>query len=202
MTDKINGRTPEEIKKGLECCKPVWVDNHWKTCDTKCPYIEDVGGFCREQLMVEALALIQQLERERDEARNDLDTLNYANTELHSAYEAMKRERDAAIDRCVTADDVSAGYYQEIEQLEAAQSKWISVEERLPGDPLDCIGDVVELLIHKGVAEEVLPGYYDHEEKDWVIFFGDISGAYLRKYFNWWRVIKWREMPKPPKEET
>lgn len=67
MTDKINGRTPEEIKKGLECCKPVWVDNHWKTCDTKCPYIEDVDGFCREQLIVEALAYIQQLERERDE---------------------------------------------------------------------------------------------------------------------------------------
>ena len=86
--------------------------------------------------------------------------------------------------------------------VESAQPKWISVEERLPGDPLDCIGDVVELLIHKGVAEEVLPGYYDHEEKDWVIFFGDISGAYLRKHFQWWRVIKWREMPKPPKEEA
>ena len=49
--------------------------------------------------LADALALIQQLERERDEARNDLDTLNYANTELHSAYEAMKRERDAAVER-------------------------------------------------------------------------------------------------------
>lgn len=68
MTDTINGKTPEEIKRGLECCKPVWVDNHWKTCDTKCPYIDDVGGFCRAQLMADALALIQQLERERDAA--------------------------------------------------------------------------------------------------------------------------------------
>ena len=49
--------------------------------------------------LADALALIQQLERERDEARNDLDTLNYANTELHSAYEAMKRERDAAVEQ-------------------------------------------------------------------------------------------------------
>jgi hypothetical protein len=68
MDNTINGRTPEEIKKGLECCKPVRVDNHWKTCDTKCPYIEDVGGFCRAKLMADTLALIQQLERERDAA--------------------------------------------------------------------------------------------------------------------------------------
>lgn len=45
----------------------------------------------------DSLALIQQLERERDEAQNDLDTINYANTELYSAYDAMKRERDAAV---------------------------------------------------------------------------------------------------------
>ena len=73
MADTINGRTPEEIKKGLECCKPVWVDTHLKTCDVECPYIEDVGGFCREQLMVEALAYIQQLERERDAAVEDIN---------------------------------------------------------------------------------------------------------------------------------
>lgn len=74
MDNTINGRTPEEIKRGLKCCKPVWVDNHWKTCDTKCPYIDDVGGFCRAQLMADAhaLALIQQLERERDAAVEQL----------------------------------------------------------------------------------------------------------------------------------
>ena len=55
-------KTPEEIKKGLECCKPVWVDNHWKTCDVKCPYIDDVGEFCRTKLMADAIALVQQLE--------------------------------------------------------------------------------------------------------------------------------------------
>ena len=85
--------------------------------------------------------------------------------------------------------------------IKDAQPKWISVEERMPGDPLDGVGDVAELLIDKGDVKEVLPGYYDHEEKDWVIFFGDISGVYLRKHFQWWRVIKWREMPEPPKED-
>ena len=89
-----------------------------------------------------------------------------------------------------------------IQQLEAAQPKWISVEERLPGDPLDGVGEVVELLIDKGEAKEVLPGYYDHNEKDWVIYFGDFSGGYLRKCFSWWRVIKWRSMSEPPKEDV
>lgn len=83
MTTKINGRTPEEIKRGLECYN----------CKT-CPYEKDNCG----NVDRDALALIQQLIRERDEARNDLDTLNYANTELHNVYEAMKRERDAAVE--------------------------------------------------------------------------------------------------------
>ena len=81
-----------------------------------------------------------------------------------------------------------------------AMPKWISVEERLPGDPLDGVGDVVELLIDKGDVKEVLPGYYDHDEKDWVIYFGDPSGLYRSKYFSWWRVIKWRSLPEPPEE--
>jgi hypothetical protein len=85
---------------------------------------------------------------------------------------------------------------------EAAQPKWISAEERLPGDPLDGVGDVVELLIDKGDVKEVLPGYYDHDEKDWIIYFGDPSGLYLSKYFSWWRVIKWRSLPEPPKEDA
>ena len=89
-----------------------------------------------------------------------------------------------------------------IQQLESAQPKWISVEERLPGDPLDGVGDVVELLIDKGDVKEVLPGYYDHDEKDWVIYLGDILGDYRRKTFSWWRVIKWRPFPEPPKEEA
>ena len=88
------------------------------------------------------------------------------------------------------------------ERLEAAQPKWISVEERLPGDPLDGVGEVVELLIDKGTAKEVLPGYYDHNEKDWVIYFGDISGCHRRKYFSWGYVTKWRSLSEPPKEEA
>lgn len=54
-------KTPEEIKKGLECCKPLWKSDHWKTCDQKCPYTAE-GSFCKNILNSDALALIQQLE--------------------------------------------------------------------------------------------------------------------------------------------
>ena len=89
-------RTPEEIKKGLECCDLPGCKGE------ECPYNDDEP--CHFNLHKDALAYIQQLERERDEARNDLDTLSYANTELHSAYEAMKRERDAAVEQLKEVD--------------------------------------------------------------------------------------------------
>jgi hypothetical protein len=54
-------KTPEEIKKGLECCMPRWVANHWKSCSSKCPYIE-LSAQCRGTLLYDALTYIQQLE--------------------------------------------------------------------------------------------------------------------------------------------
>ena len=76
-------KTPDEIKKGMECCKPIWAYNHWKTCDSKCPYIKIIGKECKVQLFKDALAYIQQ--------------------------------------------------------LEAAQPKWISVEERLPEESVEVL---------------------------------------------------------------
>lgn len=61
MTDKINGRTPEEIKKGLECC----ILPNLNICD-ECPY---QGEPCSKlENLKDFLAYIQQLERERDAA--------------------------------------------------------------------------------------------------------------------------------------
>lgn len=56
-------KTTEEIKKGLECCKPRWLGDHWKTCDAECPYATE-GSFCRNVLNTDALAYIRQLEAE------------------------------------------------------------------------------------------------------------------------------------------
>lgn len=53
-------KTPEEIKEGLECCA------EYGNCSKGCPYntIKD----CGHDLYSDALAYIQQLERERDAA--------------------------------------------------------------------------------------------------------------------------------------
>lgn len=71
MKDKINGRTPEEIKKGLDCCI---IDD----CNT-CPYEENcfsVDEELCESMVADALALIQQLERERDAAVEQLKAVD------------------------------------------------------------------------------------------------------------------------------
>ena len=57
MDSTINGKTPEEIKKGLKHC-PL--------CNKSCPYHKEKD--CYEKLHYDSLAYIQQLERERDAA--------------------------------------------------------------------------------------------------------------------------------------
>lgn len=59
-------KTPEEIKKGLECCLPR--DEEW--CYT-CPYSNEG---CYTARIDDTLAYIQQLERERDALLADLTT--------------------------------------------------------------------------------------------------------------------------------
>lgn len=66
-------KTPDEIKKGLECCIGDCLSYHCR----ECPYYEN--NFCETDgmdLCEDALAYIQQLERERDallEAMKDTD---------------------------------------------------------------------------------------------------------------------------------
>ena len=65
MPDTINGRTPEEIKKGLECCSVDGLScsncSYCVSCDA------DIHALERD-----ALAYIQQLERERDAAVDEI----------------------------------------------------------------------------------------------------------------------------------
>lgn len=65
MTDKINGRTPEEIKKGLEYCSGMHDHSYCR----ECPYSEDD---C-DEMTRDALAYIQQLEAERDQYKRERD---------------------------------------------------------------------------------------------------------------------------------
>lgn len=60
-------KTPDKIKKGLECCNGKWVGTHFRGCDSECPYYSE-QPFCKNVRNHDTLAYIQQLERERDAA--------------------------------------------------------------------------------------------------------------------------------------
>lgn len=100
-------KTPEEIKKGLELCTSKCIIN------LACPYNEHGDG-CAIYLNKDALAYIQQLEYELSEIREYYDCSDVANTELHSALYAMKRERDAAVEdifhMCANCKHEKLGY--------------------------------------------------------------------------------------------
>ena len=78
-------KTPEEIKKGLKCCSTQ--DGYLEMCVERCPYIE-LDGSCVCAKSADALAYIQRLERERDAAVEDLETMGearaYCDTCLHN----------------------------------------------------------------------------------------------------------------------
>lgn len=96
--------TPDEIKKGLECREIIDCYN------SICPYFKEVD--CLSSRLSNALALIRQLERERDEAlefhkelvetNNNLfaETVEMQNeiNALRKELEQVKRERDAAVE--------------------------------------------------------------------------------------------------------
>ena len=71
-SDTINGKTPEKIKKGLECHSRV------SNCDTKCYKCDCfIPGFYGKEVYSAALAYIQQLESSRWELFEELSTAYY-----------------------------------------------------------------------------------------------------------------------------
>ena len=78
--DKINGRTPEEIKKGLECRK------RWGTsCNLDCSECDVfIPGMNGTILASDTLAYIQQLEERV--------------VDLNKTSKELERERDAAVE--------------------------------------------------------------------------------------------------------
>ena len=62
--EKINGRTPEEIKAGLKACTTAKVPGYG--CNIPCPYLNTPN--CWLPVKSDALALIERLESERDAA--------------------------------------------------------------------------------------------------------------------------------------
>lgn len=97
-------KTPEEIKKGLECAEINKCPN--KKCTYYASHIP-----CSVQVQKDALALIQRLERDKAWASENYDLIREENKRLEA--------------HILCKIDV-------IKLLEAQVPKWISVEERLP----------------------------------------------------------------------
>lgn len=129
-------KTPDEIKKWLECCTHV-------TCNG-CPYDED--GCATSQQIIDALEYIQQLE-------NQIGELT-----------------------------------EKVAQLEAAQSKWISVEERLP--------DAGEKVMIRGVKNGMQIGAFSGITRP------GKNRRWLWKKNTILEVTHWMSLPEPPKEEA
>ena len=146
-------KTPDEIKKWLECCTHV-------TCNG-CPYDED--GCATSQQIIDALEYIQQLE--------------YRIGELTG----------------------------KVAQLEAAQPKWISVEERLP-EP----NTTVLLIAHGWESQLVYIGKLEKVESERSWLTGLVSKAsewtvYGFSYLKEPIVTNWMPLPsmqEPQKEDA
>ena len=88
-------KSSEDIKKGLDCCADGNV-----VCAGNCVFDDDVKlGFpdCVKLLMTNALALIQQKEKENAEQAEKIRQLEAQNAELLKKVEQLQAERDAAV---------------------------------------------------------------------------------------------------------
>lgn len=147
-------KTPDEIKKWLECC------THG-TCNS-CPYFGDECDSDRE--VIDTLEYIQQLERKIGE------------------------------------------FTGKVAQLEAAQPKWISVEELPPELPCICY-DGVNMPHEVGrmfyLSTEECTRYYDHDPFEFIEMLrqtGDFDEPF--DIGSMTHILFWMPLPEPPKEEA
>lgn len=97
-------KTPDEIKKGLECCAASYAD-----CHRECPYKPDCDG---TQILKDAIAYIQQLEAQNAEKDARIQQLEKRVIHL----EALNQS-DLSV---ITMQERTRGRLQEqISQLEA-----------------------------------------------------------------------------------
>lgn len=110
-------KTPDDIKKGLECCNEAC---EW---DNGCPYM-GLYSECTDGLKTDALTYIQQLEA------------GIAEWEYVAASPGAVEDMAREIDRLEMQKRQTA---KRIQQLEAKVPKWISVEDELPNEYKDVL---------------------------------------------------------------
>lgn len=80
-------KTPDVIKKGLECCVFDDVENRYPNC-SGCPYENHTN--CENRLRSDALAYIKQLEA-------DVRIANIQKEAMFAKAEQLEKERDAVL---------------------------------------------------------------------------------------------------------
>jgi hypothetical protein len=84
-------KTPDEIKRGLDCCRGIEAP-----CDG-CPYNMETMDYDESVSMLhdDALAYIRQLEAERDAAVNDLGVVRDCKVCKHFSHKAYEEPCDS-----------------------------------------------------------------------------------------------------------
>jgi hypothetical protein len=137
-------KTPDEIKKGLECKKRVFADSCYDRCATCELFIPCYGTVER---CADALALIHQLEAELEDmttrykiADDCAKKKGEMNEKLYAELSAVKAERDAAVaalkSNCVCYeckwfdDDLLEGHCNDC-NYENSSFKWRGVQKEV-----------------------------------------------------------------------
>lgn len=93
-------RTPDEIKRGMECCV-IGPSAHQPKCG-ECPYKFVIA--CSDELLKDTSELVQQLEKDKtwagemsDMLREENKRIEAQNAELSGKIGQLQAERDAAV---------------------------------------------------------------------------------------------------------
>lgn len=185
-------KTPDDVKKGMECC----TNDECREKCVNCPYID---GTCENDLYAvekDALALIRQKEQENAEQAERIRVLENRNNALYHtilgvmhfvdkwhdcpAYDPDKDlQGTAAVERAAHAREIAL---QAIEKLEASVPRWISVEDEPPKNVY------LQVYVAKfGCVEKA-----KHEGLLWRTSGGESLNI------DW--VTHWMPLPEPPKE--
>ena len=107
-------KTPDEIKKGLECCK----EDECFGDRENCPYTAD-PKLCVGVMCADALALIQQLQAENTEKDARIQQLEADKQQLEGMLTHMNQLRDAAAGRALKMEERVHQLEAELEDMTA-----------------------------------------------------------------------------------
>ena len=206
MDEKINGRTPEEIKR--------WVDGR-ATCNT-CPKEHEVGCEYGErtedcQMTIDTITYIERLEATLDRL-GDFGKLfadytgcprgatGRAALPIEEEVLAMKPIRDVDNGEWIPVNaDALRELVAKYKQLRDAVPKWINVEERLPEFPCLYWDGINQIGITKSLATITLKsGKTVYLSDMFLRAFPDIKQSDVDSCTH---ILYWMPLPSAPKEK-